>query len=169
MKTMIEWDKIVFKIKKCSQLVTFFWSWGVEKWKQWLNEIKSSLKFIYEIQLVKNCLIGGILANFSKKTSIWGPIDLLIIFLVHQWIYLTKTLRLSTNLFLYGSLLIFKFVLSMLTILNLQYHWNCWRHGIYFFTSEPKIGHPLRIGLTNVHDWFSWSGSVKYFEIQLGI
>ena len=86
---------MTFLTKKKFQ--NFFLEWGVKKsnFFFWFNDVKLLEKSICDIQFVEKFSIMGVLTKFCRKVPFWG---LYWPFLIHHWICLVKTLRLSTHM-----------------------------------------------------------------------
>ena len=77
-------------------------------WTLMKNEVKKSFFYLMMWNCLKNLFVAFNLSKnaqlrvfwliFIEKSHFGDPIDLLIIFLVYHWIYLVKTLRLSTHM-----------------------------------------------------------------------
>ena len=62
----------IFEEKRISN----FFGVGGRKVKNFLfrfNDVQSTEFFIFDIQIVEKCLVRGVLTNFIKKVTFWGP------------------------------------------------------------------------------------------------
>ena len=79
-------------------ILNFLLGIGGQKVKKyfWFNDVKLPNKLIYHIQLVKKAPLGVFWPIFVEIFDFGDPIDPSVIFVIHHWICLVKTLLLST-------------------------------------------------------------------------